>query len=162
MIRASHAFLLFGLCLAVQGGTVRRHWSELSGLRSENSRVVTKDGLSHRGSLVLTDTGAILVRRHKYDAWIHPPGSTPEIPKGTIVRVVVRGRYQWTLDELDDKWWFVFANWKGIFYPELSNLFPIAIVAHVGYTCWTIASTPVVIATGIIAPPSSQTFEIIP
>ena len=58
-------------------------------------------------------------------------------------------------------WWYVIANAKSIFYPELGNLFPIAIVAHAGYTAWSIVYMPAAAIASILDPPASDTIEIL-
>jgi hypothetical protein len=66
------------------------------------------------------------------------------------------------MDEQDDLWWYVAADWRAIFYPELSNLFPIAIVAHAGFTGGAVLYTPVAIISALCRPPATDTIEILP
>jgi hypothetical protein len=66
-----------------------------------------------------------------------------------------------TTGEQDDLWWYVGAGWKAIFFPELSNLFPIARVAHAGFTGWAIVYTPVAVVGALCRSPSSDTIEIL-
>jgi hypothetical protein len=152
---------LFGPALVAQAGTLKRHWREIDGLRIPNATVVAQDGRSYRGSLVVTTTGAIVIQHGFYGKWLTTKNS-PEIPKARIARILVRHRYRLTFDEQNDLWWYVFADWKAIFYPELSNLFPIAMVAHAGFTGWAVLYTPVEVIVALCRRPASDTIEILP
>jgi hypothetical protein len=142
-------------------GTLTRHWVQIEGLRLSNATVITKDGHRHRGHLVITPTGVVVIRHGPYQKWIASAGP-PEIPRALIARILVRRRYRMTTDEADDLWWYVAADWKAILFPELSNLFPIAIVAHAGFTGWAIVYTPVALIATACRPPASDTIEILP
>jgi len=145
----------------VRGGTLRRHWGEIDGLRFSNATVVTKDGRNHRGHIVVTQTGVVITRHGTYEKWLTAADS-PEIPSALVARILVRHRYRLTTGEQDDLWWYVGAGWKAIFFPELSNLFPVAIVAHAGFTGWVIVYTPVAVVGALCRSPSSDTIEILP
>ena len=141
--------------------TLRRHWGEIDGLRVANVTVITTDGRRHRGHLVVTQTGAVVAQHGNYEKWLTMPNA-PEIPRARVARIIVRQRYRLTFDEQVDLWWYVVADWRAIFYPELSNLFPIAIVAHAGFTGGAILYTPVAVIAAICRPPASETIEILP
>ena len=64
--------------------------------------------------------------------------------------------------EQDDLWWYVGADWKAIFHPELSNIFPIAIVAHTGFTGAVVVYTPIGVIAALCRPPASDTITILP
>jgi hypothetical protein len=66
------------------------------------------------------------------------------------------------MDEQDDLWWYVAWNWRAIFYPEVSNLFPIATVAQAVFTAGAAFYTPVAAVAAICHPPASDTIEILP
>ena len=158
---AAALFLSCSASMFAHAGTLRRHWSEIDGLRVANATVITTDGRRYRGHLVVTQTGVVVTHHGNYEKWLTTPKS-PEIPRARVARIVVRHRYRLTMDEQDDLWWYVDADWRAIFYPELSNLFPIAIVAHAGFTAGAVLYTPVAVITAICHPPASDTIEILP
>jgi hypothetical protein len=155
--------VLFCLWVAptiAHAGTLKRHWGEIDGLRLSNATLVTKDGRRYRGHLVVTQTGVAVIHHGTYEKWLTAPSSS-EIPKALVGRILVRNRYRLTKEEQDDLWWYVAGDWKAIFYPELSNLFPIAIVAHTGFTVGAILYTPVGVIAAACLPPKSDTIEIL-
>jgi hypothetical protein len=152
---------LFGSPLVAHADTLKRRWVEIDGLRIPNATVVTQDGRRYRGSLAVTTTGAVVTHHGSYEKWLTAKNS-PEIPKARITRILVRHRYRLTMDEQNDLWWYVLADWKAIFYPELSNLFPIAMVAHAGFTGWAVLYTPVEVIAALCRRPASDTIEILP
>ncbi|MGA2046591.1 MAG: hypothetical protein ABSG96_02815 [Terracidiphilus sp.] len=152
------------LCLwaaPMSAGTLNRHWGEIDGLRLSNATVVTRDGRQFRGHLVVTQTGVVVIHHGTYERWLATANS-PEIPKALVTRILVRQRYRMTKEEQDDLWWYVAGDWKAIFYPELSNLFPIAIVAHAGFTVGAVLYTPVGLIAAACLPPKTDTIEILP
>jgi hypothetical protein len=161
MKRIALLFWLTGALLAAPAATTQKHWSEIDNLKAENATVITKDGQRHRGRLLITPTGAIVTHHGAYEQWLTQPKS-PEIPKASIAGIVVRSRYKLTADEQHDLWWYVFGDWKAIFFPQLSNLFPIAIVANAGVTGWAIVYTPFSVIATLVHPPASDTIEILP
>jgi hypothetical protein len=142
-------------------GTLKRHWGEIVGLQLSNATLVTKDGHRYRGHLVVTQTGVTVVHHGTFEKWLTAKDA-PEIPSAVVARLLVRKRYRLTAQEQDDLWWYVAADWKAIFYPELSNLFPIAIVAHTGFTVGAVVYTPVAVIAALCLPPASDTIEILP
>ncbi len=142
-------------------GSLRRQWTEIDGLQFSNATLVTKGGRRYRGHLVVTQTGVVVIHHGTYEKWLSTVDS-PEIPRALVARILVRHRYRLTIDEQDDLWWYVAADWKAIFYPELSNLFPVAIVAHAGFTGGAVLYTPVAVIAAICRPPRSDTIEILP
>lgn len=162
LVTRTAATLLF-ICSAsiLSAGTLRRHWSEIDGLQVANATVITTDGSRYRGHLIVTQTGVVVTHHGNYQKWITAANS-PEIPRERVVRIQIRHRYRLTTDEQDDLWWYVAADWKAIFYPELSNLFPIAIVAHAGFTGGAVLYTPVALIAALCRPPASDTIEILP
>jgi hypothetical protein len=129
-------------------------------MRVANGTVVGKDGKLYRGQLAVSATGVIVDQHGVYGHWLTTP-ALPEIPKSRIAHILVRHRYRLTADEQNDLWWYIWADWKAIFYPKLSNLFPIAIVAHAGFTAWGIVYTPVAGIAALFRPPASDTIEIL-
>jgi hypothetical protein len=146
--------------LLAHAGTLKRHWGEIDGMRVSNGTVVGKDGKRYRGRLAVSPTGVIVEQHGVYGHWLTTP-ALPEIPKNGIARILVRHRYRLTADEQSDLWWYICADWKAIFYPKLSNLFPIAILAHAGFTAWGIVYTPVAGIGALSRPPASDTIEIL-
>jgi hypothetical protein len=142
-------------------GTLSRHWGEIDGLRLSNATVVTRDGRRFRGHLVVTQTGVVVIHHGTYEKWLTTANS-PEVPKALVARILVRHRYRMTKEEQDDLWWYVAGDWKATFYPELSNLFPIAIVAHAGFTFGAVLYTPVGMIAAAFLPPKADTIEILP
>jgi len=156
--------VLLCLCSAptiAHAGSVRRHWVEIDGLRFSNATLVTKDGHRYRGHLIVTQAGVVVIHYGTYEKWLTTK-SAPEIPRSFVARILVRYRYKLTVDELDDLWWYVAADWKAIFCPELSNLFPIATVAHAGFTAGALVYTPVAVIAALCHPPASDTIEVLP
>lgn len=147
--------------MLAHAGTVRRHWAEIDGTRYSNATVITTDGRRHRGHLLITQTGVVVTHHGTYEKWIAAQAS-PEIARARVARILVRRRYKLTADEEADLWWYVAADWKAIFYPELSNLFPVAIVAHAGFTAGALLYSPVAFAAALCLPPASDTIEILP
>jgi hypothetical protein len=152
---------LWSVPTIAHAGTLKRQWAEIDGLRLSNATLVTKDGRRYRGHLVVTPTGVIVIHHGTYEKWLSTANS-PEIPRALVARILVRHRYRLTTDEQEDLWWYVAADWKAIFYPELSNLFPIAIVAHAGFTAGAVLYTPVAVIAAICHPPASDSIEIMP
>jgi hypothetical protein len=152
---------LSGLPTLAHGATFTRYWSEIDGLRVSNATVITKNGERHRGHLVVTTIGATIIQHGTYEKWLSATHA-PEIPKAMVARIEVRHRYRLTGDEERDLWWYVAGNWKAIFHPELSNLFPIAIVAHAGFTGWAAVYSPVASVSALCFPTRSDTIEILP
>jgi hypothetical protein len=152
---------LWSVPTIAHAGTLKRQWAEIDGVRLSNATLVTKDGRRYRGHLVVTQTGVVVTPHGAYEKWLST-ANPPEIPKTLVARILVRHRYRLTTDEQDDLWWYVVADWKAIFYPELSNLFPIAIVAHTGFTVGAVLYTPVAVIAAICRPPSSDILEILP
>jgi hypothetical protein len=153
--------ILLGIALIFPAMAQKRHWEEMSGMRFSNAVVVTKNGQRYRGDLVVTATGALVTHHGIYEKWIAKKAA-PEIPKAIVARILVRRRYRLTADELTDLWWYIFVDWKAIFYPELSNLFPIAIVAHAGFTVWGVFYTPVASLAALCCHPATDTIAILP
>jgi hypothetical protein len=141
--------------------TLKRRWAEIDGLRLSNATLVKKGGRRYRGHLVITHTGVVVIHHGTYDKWLSTANS-PEIPRALVARILVRHRYRLTIDELDDLWWYLAADWKPIFYPEVSNLFPIAIVANAVFTGGAVLYTPVAAIAAICRPPGSDIIEILP
>lgn len=158
---AAALFLLCSAPMFAHAGTLRRHWSEIDGLRFANATVITTDGHRYRGHLVVTQSAVVVTHHGNYEKWLTTPNS-PVIPRAQVARILVRHRYRLTMDEQDDLWWYVDADWKAIFYPEVSNLFPIAIVAQAGFTAGVAFYTPVAAVAAICHPPASDTIEILP
>jgi hypothetical protein len=152
---------LCGASMLAHAGTLKRHWEEIEGLRISNATIITKNGHRYRGHLVITQTGAIVTHHGTYQKWVTATDS-PEIPGELVARILVRHRYRLTMDEQDDVWWYVAADWKAIFYPELSNLFPIAVLAHTGFTGGAVLYTPIGVIAALCRPPASDTIEILP
>ena len=148
------------LPLFAHAETLKRHWGEIDGMRVSNGTVVGKDGKRYRGQVAVSTTGVIVEQHGVYGHWLTTP-AVPEIPKNQIVRILVRHRYRLTVDEQNDLWWYICADWRGIFYPKLSNLFPLAIVAHAGFTAGGMVYTPVAAIAALCRPPASDTIEIL-
>ena len=153
--------LLCSASIVAHAGTQKRHWGEIAGLRAANATVITTDGHRYRGHLVVTETGVVVTHHGSYEKWLTAPNS-PEIERARVARIIVRHRYRLTFDEQEDLWWYIAAEWKAIFYPELGNLFPIAIVAHAGFTGGAVVYTPVAAIAGVCRPPAADTIEIMP
>lgn len=152
------------LCCAsvlAHASALKRHWGEIDGLRIPNGTIITKDGQRHRGHLLITQTGVIVTHHGTFERWINSADS-PEISKEFVARILVRHRYRLTMAEQDDLWWYVGADWKAIFHPELSNIFPIAIVAHTGFTGAVVVYTPIGVIAAFCRPPASDTITILP
>jgi len=161
LFRTAALWQLLGFSLLAHAATFQRPWADVIGLRATGARVVTKNGRCYRGHLVVTAQAAVITRHGIYEHWVARQPKPLEIPKDAVARITVRHRYRFTNDELGDMWWYVIANGKSIFYPELGNLFPIAIVAHAGYTAWSIVYTPAAAIASILDPPASDTIEIL-
>jgi hypothetical protein len=166
----------FVVSMLAHAGTLRRHWGEMAGLRYSNATIVTKDGHRFRGHLVITQAGVIVTHHGTGKNEACQNGASQggalqaglvsrdsrEIPRGLVARIVVRHRYSFTLDKLEDGWWSVGADWKGIFYPEVSNIFPIAMAAEAVATAGVVMGTPIVFVLAVCLPPRSDTVEILP
>ena len=163
MVKLAAVALLFlgGVPMLAHAGTLSRHWGEMDGMRIANATVITTDGHRYRGHLVVTQTGVVVTHHGNYEKWLTTPNS-PEIPRARVARILVRHRYRLTFDEQDDLWWYVDADWRAIFYPELGNLFPIEIVAHTVFTAGAALYTPVAVIAALCHPPASDTIEILP
>jgi hypothetical protein len=147
--------------MLAHAGTLRRHWGEIDGARFLNATVITTDGGRHRGHLVVTQTGVVVTHHGTFEKWVTAPDS-PEIPKARVARILVRHRYRLTTEEEADLWWYVAADWKAIFHPEVSNLFPIAVVAHAVFTAGAVLYSPVALAAALCLHPATDTIEILP
>jgi len=168
---AAVLFCFFVVSMLAHAGTLKRHWGEMAGLRYSNATIVTKDGHRYRGHIVITQTGAIVTHHGAGQNEACQNGASKngvgmkdsrEIPRESIARILVRHRYSLTLDKLDDAWWSVAADWKGIFYPEVSNIFPIAMAAEAVVTAGVVMGTPVAFLVAVCLPPKSDTMEILP
>jgi hypothetical protein len=160
--RIATALLLFcGASTLARASTLKRHWGEIDGLQIPNGTIITKDGHRYRGHLVITQTGVIVTHHGTFEKWITAADS-PEISRELVDRILVRRRYRLTMDEQDDLWWYVRADWKAIFHPELSNIFPIAIVAHAGFTGAIVVYTPIGVIAALCRPPAHDLIEILP
>jgi hypothetical protein len=148
----------------IEGGVFLRKTplnGSASGYINSDSAVVTKSGRRYRGHLVITQTGVVVIHHGTYDKWLST-ANLPEIPRALVARILARHRYRLTTDELDDLWWYVAADWKPIFHPEVSNLFPIAIVANAVFAGGAALYTPVAVIAAICRPPSSDIIEVLP
>lgn len=152
---------LWSVPTIAHAGTLKRQWAQIEGLRLSNATLVTKSGRRYRGHLIVTQTGVVVIHHGTYEKWLST-ANPPEIPRALVARILVRNRYRLTTDEQDDLWWYVAADWKAIFYPELSNLFPIAIVAQAVFTAGAALYTPVAVIVALCLPPPSDTIEILP
>jgi hypothetical protein len=161
LLQTAALWQLLGFSPLAHAATFQRHWADVIGLRATCATVVTKNGHCYRGRLVVTAQAAVIARHGIYEHWVAGQPKPLEIPKDSVARIMVRHRYRLTNDELADMWWYMIANAKGIFYPELSNLFPIAIAAHAGYTAWSIVYTPAAAIASILDPPALDTIEIL-
>jgi hypothetical protein len=154
-------FCLWGVATIAHAETLKRRWAEIDGLRLSNATPVTKGGRRYRGHLVITQTGVVVIHHGTYDKWLST-ANLPEIPRALVARILARHRYRLTTDELDDLWWYVASDWKPIFHPEVSNLFPIAIVANAVFAGGAALYTPVAVIAAIRRPPSSDIIEVLP
>jgi hypothetical protein len=152
---------LWGVPTIADAETLKRRWAGIDGLRLSNATLVTKDGRRDRGHLVISQTGVVVIHHGTYDKWLST-ASSREIPRALVARILVRHRYRLTKDELDDLWWYVADDWKPIFYPEVSNPFPIAVVANAVFAGAAALYTPVAVIAAICRPPSSDIIEILP
>jgi len=173
---AAVLFCFFVVSMLAHAGTLKRHWGEMAGLRYSNATIVTKDGHRYRGHVVITQTGVIVTHHgtgrgeacqngaSQNEASQNGVGArdSREIPRGLVARILVRRRYRFTLDKLDDAWWSVGTEWKGIFYPEVSNIFPVAMAAEAVVTAGVVMGTPIVFVVAVCLPPKSDMIEILP